>query len=41
MLNFDVTSMPATGGWLMFVGMMFTLTAGFLGWKNSKKPVKN
>jgi len=41
MLNFDVTSMPATGGWLMFVGMMLTLTAGFLGWKNSKKPLKN
>ncbi|WP_421801095.1 hypothetical protein [Flagellimonas sp.] len=37
MLNFDVTSMPASGGWLMFVGMMLTLAAGFLGWKNTKK----
>tara|TARA_Y100001933_G_scaffold263474_2_gene325143 strand:+ start:5969 stop:6664 length:696 start_codon:yes stop_codon:yes gene_type:complete len=37
MLNFDVTSMPATGGWLMFVGMMLTLIAGYLGWKNTKK----
>lgn len=37
MLNFDVTSLPASGAWLMFVGMMLTLTAGFLGWKNAKK----
>ena len=37
MLNFDVTSMPASGGWLMFVGMMLTLAAGFLGWKKTKK----
>ncbi|WP_306014219.1 MULTISPECIES: hypothetical protein [unclassified Allomuricauda] len=36
MLNFDVTSMPAAGGWLMFVGMMLTLIASFMGWKNSQ-----
>ncbi len=35
MLNFDVTSLPASGAWLMFVGMMLTLAAGFLGWKNT------
>ncbi len=36
MLNFDVTSMPAAGGWLMFVGMVLTLIASFMGWKNSQ-----
>ncbi|MHA7863998.1 hypothetical protein [Flagellimonas marinaquae] len=36
MLNFDVTSMPATGGGLMFVGMMLTLIASFMGWKNAQ-----
>lgn len=36
MLNFDVTSMPAAGGWLMFVGMMLTLIASFMRWKNSQ-----
>ena len=36
MLNFDVTSMPATGGGLMFVGMMLTLIASFMGWKNTQ-----
>jgi LPXTG-motif cell wall-anchored protein len=34
MLNFDVTSLPETGAWLMFVGMMLTLLAFYLGWKN-------
>jgi hypothetical protein len=33
MLNFDVTSLPATGAWLMFTGMMLTLVAFFLGRK--------
>ena len=36
MLNFDVTSLPATGAWLMFTGMMLTLIAGVLGWKSQK-----
>ncbi|MBA4743638.1 MAG: hypothetical protein H2058_00135 [Muricauda sp.] len=36
MLNFDVTSLPASGAWLMFAGMMLTLLAAFLGWKNQK-----
>ncbi|MCX2718770.1 hypothetical protein [Lentiprolixibacter aurantiacus] len=36
MLNFDVTSLPATGAWLMFVGMTLTLLAGYFGWKNTK-----
>ena len=37
MLNFDVTSLPSIGAWLMFLGMMLTLTAGILGWKNAIK----
>lgn len=36
MLNFDVTSLPATGAWMMFLGMMLTLLAAFIGWKNRK-----
>ncbi|MCE2613959.1 hypothetical protein LVD13_13360 [Flavobacteriaceae bacterium D16] len=36
MLNFDVTSMPASGAWFMFVGMTLIFIAGYLGWKNSK-----
>jgi hypothetical protein len=35
MLNFDVTSLPAPGAWLMFVGMTLTLLAGYLGWKSN------
>ena len=34
MLNFKVTSLPSTGAWLMFIGMMLTLVAAFVGWKN-------
>jgi len=34
MLNFDVTSLPSTGAWMMFIGMMLTVLAFFLGWKN-------
>jgi len=41
MLNFDVTSLPATGAWLMFTGMMLTLIAGVLGWKSRKKMLAN
>ena len=33
MLNFDVSSMPATGAWMMFVGMMLILVAFFNGRK--------
>jgi hypothetical protein len=40
MLNFDVTSLPATGAWMMFVGMMMTLLAFYLGWKNSTSKKK-
>nr|WP_298930884.1 hypothetical protein [uncultured Allomuricauda sp.] len=36
MLNFDVTSLPSTGAWMMFTGMMLILTAFFLGWKTHK-----
>ena len=48
MLNFDVTSLPSTGAWLMFFGMMLTVMAFFVGkkaWKpersaNSVRPIK-
>lgn len=33
MLNFDVTSLPATGAWAMFIGMCLTLVAFYIGWK--------
>ncbi len=33
MLNFDVTSLPSTGAWLMFTGMMLTVVAFFMGRK--------
>lgn len=36
MLNFDVTSLPSTGAWMMFIGMMLTLVASFIGWKHTK-----
>ncbi len=36
MLNFDVTSLPATGAWCMFTGMMLTIVAFVLGRKNRK-----
>lgn len=41
MLNFDVTSLPSTGAWLMFVGMMLSLLAAYLGWKNSATRTKS
>ncbi|MEB8330555.1 hypothetical protein OO009_14430 [Flavobacteriaceae bacterium KMM 6897] len=31
MLNFDVTSLPHTGAYMMFVGMMLTVAAFFVG----------
>ena len=37
MLNFDVSSMPATGAWMMFTGMMLTLVAFFTGRKAWKR----
>ena len=36
MLNFDVTSLPSTGAWLMFTGMMLTVVAFFIGRKQQK-----
>lgn len=36
MLNFDVTSLPHTGGYLMFVGMALTVVAFFVGKKETK-----
>ncbi|CAM1354701.1 hypothetical protein [Tenacibaculum insulae] len=36
MLNFDVTSLPHTGGYLMFVGMTLTVVAFFVGKKEAK-----
>ncbi|KAA2219020.1 MULTISPECIES: hypothetical protein [Maribacter] len=45
MLNFDVTSLPATGAWMMFIGMTLTLVAFYLGWKkepkNKESEIKN
>ncbi|SDE48057.1 hypothetical protein SAMN05421636_105222 [Pricia antarctica] len=37
MLNFDVTSLPATGAWMMFTGMMLTIFAFLVGWTKRKK----
>ncbi|MBT8282357.1 MAG: hypothetical protein KJO86_01360 [Muriicola sp.] len=31
MLNFDVSSLPSTGAWMMFTGMMMTVIAFFAG----------
>ena len=36
MLNFDVTSLPDTGAWLMFIGMSLTVIAFFVGKKSAK-----
>jgi hypothetical protein len=33
MLNFDAYSYPRLGAYLMFLGMLLTLVAGYLGWK--------
>lgn len=42
MLNFDVTSLPSTGAWLMFIGMMLTVVAFLMGRKqrSSGVPIK-
>ena len=37
MLNFDVTSLPHTGAYMMFVGMTLTIVAFFVGKKETKK----
>ena len=37
MLNFDVSSYPHTGAYMMFVGMMLTVAAFFVGKKEEKK----
>lgn len=37
MLNFDVDSWPATGAYMIFVGMLLTLVAFFVGKSASKK----
>ena len=36
MLNFQVASWPRAGAWLMFVGMMLTVAAFFIGKKSSR-----
>ncbi|WP_291865889.1 hypothetical protein [Maribacter sp.] len=36
LLNFDVTSLPHTGGYMMFVGMSMTIIAFFVGKKEWK-----
>ncbi|PVW15867.1 hypothetical protein [Marixanthomonas spongiae] len=42
MLNFDVDSWPHVGGYLMFVGMLLTFVAFFIGkkeWKKKKRGI--
>ena len=39
MLNFDVDSWPATGAYMIFVGMMLTVLAFFVGKSESKKAI--
>ena len=39
LLNFDVTSLPHIGGYLMFIGMSLTLVAYWLGRKSRLKKV--
>lgn len=40
MLNFDVTSLPSTGAWFMFTGMMLTVAAFFVGRKQRASRVE-
>lgn len=37
MLNFHVTSLPKTGAWMMFIGMLVTVVAFFVGRKSEHK----
>lgn len=39
MLNFDVDSWPATGAYMIFIGMLLTVVAFFVGKNASKKAV--
>ncbi|SIR23277.1 hypothetical protein SAMN05421797_10885 [Maribacter ulvicola] len=39
LLNFDVSSMPAMGAWLMFLGMSLTVVAFMVGWKSNKSQI--
>jgi len=39
MLNFDVTSLPEKGAWMMFIGMTLTLVAFYLGWRSHKNGI--
>jgi len=42
MLNFQVTSLPATGAWMMFTGMSLTVVAFFIGRKKTvQKPMQS
>jgi len=40
MLNFDVTSLPSTGAWFMFTGMMLTIVAFIMGRKKRTSGVE-
>ncbi len=40
MLNFDVTSLPSIGAYMMFAGMSLTLGASYMGWKSKGTKVK-
>ncbi|GGW22277.1 hypothetical protein [Arenibacter certesii] len=40
-LNFNVTSLPGVGGYLLFVGMLLTLVASYFGWKSDKIKVNS
>ncbi|TQO35670.1 hypothetical protein GQ41_0219 [Arenibacter algicola] len=40
MLNFDVTSLPSVGAYMMFIGMSLTLLASYMGWKSKGTKVK-
>lgn len=39
-LNFNVTSLPGIGGYLMFLGLLLIVLASYLGWKSSSPTVK-
>ncbi|MDX1363343.1 hypothetical protein [Arenibacter latericius] len=40
-LNFNVTSLPGVGGYLLFVGMLLTLVASYFGWKRNSIKVNS
>ncbi len=41
MLNFDVDSWPGPGAYMVFVGMMLTVVAFFVGMRTSKKAISD